>query len=73
MKKVLSHTPEDIGDTEDAERLMGPGPGFRGSDAGDDSAVTLHPDVTSTSHQHPVLPTDRLALQTHCRCGREVQ
>lgn len=63
----MTHTPEDIGNAEDAERLVSPGPGFRGSDAGDDSAMTLHPDVTSTSHQHPVPPTDGLALETHCR------
>lgn len=63
----MTHTPEDIGNAEDAERLVTRRPGFRGSDAGDDGTVTLHPDVTATSHQHPVLPTDGLAFQTHCR------
>lgn len=52
------HTPEDVGNAEDAERLGDARSGPGGSDAGDDSTVTLHPDVTSTFHQHPVLTTD---------------
>lgn len=51
-------TPENIGHTEDTERLVATGPGFGRSDAGYDSTVTLHPDVTSASHQHPVLTAD---------------
>lgn len=56
--KLYTYTPEDIGNTEDAERLMATGPGFGWSDAGYDGTVTLHPDVTSTFHKHPVLTTD---------------
>ena len=62
-----THTPEDIGNTEDAERLVSARPGLGGPDAGYDGTVTLHPDVTSTFDQHPVLTADRLSLQTHCR------
>lgn len=61
------HTPEDVGNTEDAERLVGAGSGLGGSYAGYDGAVTLHPDETSAFHQHPVLTADRLTLKTHCR------
>lgn len=63
------HTPEDVGNAEDAERLGDARSGPGGSDAGDDSTVTLHPDVTSTFHQHPVLTADRLVLQTHWKYG----
>lgn len=64
---AVGNTPEDVGHAEDAERLVAAGPGPGGPDAGDDSAVSLHPDVTSVLHQHPVLTADRLALKAHCR------
>ena len=54
----MMHTPEDIGNTEDAERLVRAVPGPGRSDTGDDSTVTLHPNVTAASHQHPVLTAD---------------
>lgn len=65
----FTHTPEDVSDTEDAERLAGVGSGSGSGrlDARDDGAVTLHPDVASAPHQHPVPTADRLTLQTHCR------
>jgi len=62
-----ANTPEDIGHAEDAEWLVGVRSGLGRSAAGDDGAVSLHPNVTSTSHQHPVLTADRLTLKTHCR------
>lgn len=63
-KHTHTHTPEDIGNTEDTERLVGAGHGLGlgGSDGGYDRTVCLHPNVTSTSHQHPVLTADRLIL-----------
>lgn len=51
-------TPENIGHAEDTELLAATGPGFGRSDAGYDSTVALHPDVTAASHHHPVLTTD---------------
>lgn len=53
-----AHTPEDVGDREDDWLLVPATFELGGPDVGDDGAVTLHPDVTSTFHQHPVLTTD---------------
>lgn len=63
---MRTRLPEDVGNAEDAEQLLGSRPGSGVFDAGDDGAVSLRPDVTSPFHQDPIVAADRQTLQTHC-------